>query len=197
MSPPPPLSPVAKGAICFCLDEFSKGPGARARVQALRDAIAALAPAYAGLSEVFDQHLVSHVFATSATRQKILEHLKKYWFDNTPDAFFPGKPVSKIYAEGLLKTLDLVLGNADETVPINSWWLLDQPVFMMLNLADLEQGAVRGCVTLLILTPRPEDFESDEPIPPAILGQEAEAFVTCAETVTVVKTDRVRDKDLG
>ena len=110
MSPPPPLSPVAKGAICFCLDEFSKGPGARARVQALRDAIAALAPAYTGLAEVFDQHLVSHVFTTPATRQKILAHLKKYWFDNTQDAFFPGTPVAKIYAEGLLNNSRLGIG---------------------------------------------------------------------------------------
>jgi hypothetical protein len=88
------------------------------------------------------------------------------------------------------------LGNEDETVPINSWWLLDQPAFMMLNLADLEEGVVAGSVTLLILTPRPEEFESDEPIPPAILGDEAEAFVTSVETVTVVKTERVRDQDL-
>jgi hypothetical protein len=196
MSPPPPLSPIAKGAICFCLDEFSKGPGARARVQALRDAIADLAPDYDGLAEVFDEFLVAHVFATANPRQKILRHLKKYWFDDTEDSFFPGTPVSKIYAEGLLKTLDLVLGNEDETVPINSWWLLDQPAFMMLNLADLEEGVVAGSVTLLILTPRPEEFESDEPIPPAILGDEAEAFVTSVETVTVVKTERVRDQDL-
>jgi hypothetical protein len=192
MSPPPPLSvPISKGAVCFCLDEFSKGPGARARVQALRDAIAALAPAYAGLAEVFDQHLVSHVFASAGARQKILAHLKQHWFDGTPDTFFPGTPVSKIYAEGLLKTLDLVLGNANQTVMINSWWLLDQPEFKMLTLGDLEAGAVVGSVTLLILTPRPE-HDTDEPFPPAILGEEAEAFVTSLQDGEIT-TDRVRD----
>ncbi len=192
MSPPPPLSvPVSKGAVCFCLDEFSKGAGARERVRALRDAIAALAPDFAGLSEVFDTYLVPHVFAKAETREKILSHLKKFWFDNTAASFFPGVPVSKIYAEGLLKTLDLVLSNVQETVTINSWWLLDQPRFKLLNLADLEKDGVVGCVTLLILTPRPQHPTLD-PIPPAILGDEAEAFVTLLNG-NKVATDRVRD----
>jgi len=207
MSPPPPITPIAKGVVCFCLEEFSKGEGARGRVQALRDAVAALAPGYGGLAEVLDQYLVRHVFTKVATRQKMLEHLKKYWFDDTEDAFFklPAPvSVSKVYGEGLLKTLDLALSNKAGTVPIASWWILDQPTLVMANLADLEEGAVVGTVTLLILTPRPDperEEEADEPTPPAILGNEAEAFVTWMRErrhhPPVVKTDRVRDFGSG
>ena len=202
MSPPPPITPIAKGVVCFCLEEFSKGKGARGRVQALRDAVAALAPGYAGLAEVLDQHLVRHVFSKAGTRQNILAHLKKYWFDDTEDAFFPDTPVSQIYGEGLLKTLDLALSNKAETLQIASWWILDQPAVVMANLADLEEGAVVGTVTLLILTPRPDpEDEVNEPTPPAILGEEAEAFVTWLRErrhlPPVVKTDRVRDFGSG
>ena len=202
MSPPPPITPIAKGVVCFCLEEFSKGEGARGRVQALRDAVAALAPGYGGLAEVLDQHLVRYVFTKAGTRQNILAHLKKYWFDDTEDAFFPNARVSEIYAEGLLKTLDLALSNKTGTVPIASWWILDQPTVVMANLADLEEGAVVGTVTLLILTPRPDpENEVNEPTPPAILGDEAEAFVTWLReqrnAPPAVKTDRVRDLGSG
>src|SRR5258708_18231097 len=124
MSPRPAGSvPCAKGAICYCLDEFSQGRGARTRVSALRKAIADLAPAdYAGLTDVFDRHLVSHVISSADARQRIREHLNRFWFDaSSRSPFFPGIPVSRIYAEGLLRTLDLSLAGGGRTVPINSW----------------------------------------------------------------------------
>ena len=46
--------PCAKGALCYCLDEFSKGSGARSlRIAKLRDAIAALAPSLCGAHRCF------------------------------------------------------------------------------------------------------------------------------------------------
>jgi hypothetical protein len=102
--------PCAKGAICHCLDEFSKGRGARPRVGRLRDAVAALAPAFNGLTAVFDQYLLSHVITNAAERARVVGHLQRHWFDQTsPDAFFPGVPVASIYAQGVLKALDLAL----------------------------------------------------------------------------------------
>ena len=52
---------LAKGAICQGLDEFSKGRGARQRIARLRDALTALAPGYAGLTEVFDRNLLARI----------------------------------------------------------------------------------------------------------------------------------------
>ena len=101
--------PCAKGAICSALDRFSQGFGARNRIRSLRDAIAALAPTYEGLSEAFDGHLLAHVFNTRQ-RSSAVAKLKDYWFDpDSPTTLFPGKPVARIYAEGVLRTLDLSL----------------------------------------------------------------------------------------
>jgi hypothetical protein len=184
--------PCAKGALCYCLDEFSKGPGARSRVTKLRDAIAELAPAYEGLAEVFDQYLVSHVVDDADQRQRIVAHLKTYWFDSDSQRpFFVGKPVAQIYAEGVLETLDLALKGQRTVVPINAWWVLDSAELKMLNLADVRDGiTVGGRVTLLIMTPRPGDY--GRATPPWILGDEAEAYVTEQEGGAVT-TRRVRD----
>lgn len=182
--------PCAKGAICFCLDEFSKGPGARSRIAKLRAAIAALAPSYAGLAEVFDQYLMSHVIADADQRQKIVAHLEKFWFDSdSAKPFFPAEPVAKIYAEGVLQTLDLSL-KGKRPVPINAWWVLDSADLRMLNFADVKNGTtISGNVTLLIMTPRPEGGgRAASPI----LGDVAEAYVTELQGKKVT-TRRVRD----
>lgn len=168
--------PCAKGAICHCLDEFSKGRGARARVARLRDALAAL-PGYAGLTEVFDRHLLSRVITDAAERARVVAHLQRHWFDqHSPDAFFPGVPVASIYAQGVLKALDLALAGP-RVVPLNAWWLLDYPQVKLLSLADADQAGVTigGRVTLLIMTPRPT---GGSPNRTPILGDTAQASVT-------------------
>lgn len=181
--------PCAKGAICYCLDEFSKGRGARSRIAKLRDAIAALAPSYEGLAEAFDQYLLSHVITDAGQRQKIVEHLRKFWFEPDSKPFFPADPVAKIYAEGVLKTLDLSL-KGKRPIPIDSWWVLDSADLRMLNFADVKKGVtISSNVTLLIMTPRPEGGgRAASPI----LGDEAEAYVTELQGKKVT-TRRVRD----
>ena len=170
--------PCAKGAICHRLDEFSKGRGARPRVGRLRDTVAALAPAFNGLTAVFDQYLLSHVITNAAERARVVAHLQRHWFDQTsPDAFFPGVPVASIYAQGVLKALDLALAGR-RVVPLNAWWLLDYPEVKLLSLADVDQAGVTigGRVTLLILTPRPQG--GGRPTRTPILGATAQASVT-------------------
>ena len=181
--------PCAKGPICYCLDEFSKGRGARPRIAKLRYAIAALAPSYAGLAEVFDEYLMSHVITDADQRQKIVAHLKKFWFEADSKPFFPDDPVAKVYAEGVLRTLDLSL-KGKRPVPINSWWVLDSTDLRMLNFADVKKGVtISGNVTLLIMTPRPEGGgRAASPI----LGDVAEAYVTELQGKKVT-TRRVRD----
>jgi hypothetical protein len=169
--------PCAKGAICYCLDEFSKGRGARMRVSRLRDAIVALAPSYRGLTEVFDRHLVSHVTKDADERARIVNHLERHWFgDPPPEPFFRG-PVVSIYAQGVIKALDLALAGR-RVVPLNAWWLLDYPEVKLLSLADVDQAGVTigGRVSLLILTPRPQG--GDRPTRTPILGETAQASVT-------------------
>jgi hypothetical protein len=182
--------PCAKGAICHCLDEFSKGRGARQRVGRLHDALAALAPSYRGLTEVFDRHLLSHVLREAGERARIVAHLQRHWFgDPPPEPFFPGVPVASIYAQGVIKALDLALAGR-RVVPLNAWWLLDYPEVKLLSLADVDQAGVTtgGRVTLLILTPRPQG--GGRPTRTPILGATAQA------SVTEYRDNRVRTIDV-
>src|SRR4029453_15770016 len=98
--------PCAKGALCYCLDEFSKGSGARSRITKLRDAIAALAPSFAGLTDVFDRYLVSHVIPDAEQRQRIAANLNEFWLDaGSRRPFFSGGPGGDVFSRGLLHTL--------------------------------------------------------------------------------------------
>ncbi len=183
--------PCAKGALCYCLDEFSKGPGARSRIERLRDAIAALAPTFAGLTEVFDRYLMAHVIPDAEQRQRLAANLDAFWLDaRSPRPFFPKAPVREILAKGILETLDLSLKGEKRAVPINAWWVLDSAELRVLNLADVKGGVtVGGNVTLLIMTSRPKGRGGAAP---PILGDLAEAYVTERQG-RAVTTRRVRD----
>jgi hypothetical protein len=187
-----PSVPCAKGVICYCLDEISKGRGARARLTRLRDAIMAIASSdYQGLEDVFDRYLISLVIRDANERTRIAPFLKRYWFDpGSADSFFPGFPVARIYAEGVLKALELSL-NGRRVVPLNAWWILDTKEPKMLVLADVnDQGiTVGGRVTLLVVTPRPR---GGTPTGVAILGETAQAWVTERQDHQVI-TVSVRD----
>lgn len=170
--------PCAKGVICYCLDEFSKARG-RGRTARLRDELAAQAPAFSGLTDVFDRYLLSHVMTDANERGRAVRHLQRYWFDHTsPDAFFPGVPVASIYAQGVLKALDLALAGRRGVVPLNAWWLLDFPEVKLISLADVDSDGktIGGRVTLLIQTPRPQG--GGRPTSTPILGETAQAWVT-------------------
>jgi len=180
----------AKGPICYGLDEFSKARGARSRVTRLREEIAALAPAFSGLTGAFDRYLLSQVIADVAERARVVRHLEQCWFDQaSPDAYFPGVPVASIYAQGVLKALDLTLAGR-RVVPLNAWWLLGFPDVQLLSLADVDSAGVTigGRVTLLILTPRPQN--GGRPTRTPILGETAQAFLTDYrdDTVRMVNT---------
>lgn len=173
-----PYVTSAKGAICYCLDEFSKARGARSRIARLRDELAALAPTYNGLTAVFDRYLMSYVITNAAQRARFVTHLQQHWFDPaSPDAFFPGVPVSSIYAQGVIKALDLSLAGR-RVVPLNAWWLLGFVEVQMLSLADVDSAgvAIGGRVTLLVLTPRPQGGGTPTRTP--ILGGTAQAWAT-------------------
>jgi hypothetical protein len=85
--------------------------------------------------------------------------------------------VASIYAQGVLKALDLALAGR-RVVPLNAWWLLDYPEVKLLSLADVDQAGVTigGRVTLLILTPRPQG--GGRPTRTPILGATAQASLT-------------------
>jgi hypothetical protein len=174
------------------LDELSKGRGARARVTRLRDEIAATAPEYKGLADIFDKYLLSHVIKSAQRRAIIIAYLKAHWFEaDEQTAFFPRTPLAEIYAEGVLKALNLSL-HASRTIPLNAWWILDADGPKVIVLGDQNPAGmtIRGRVTLLILTPRPKyDGQYDRR---PILGETAQAWVS-EEQGDRVTTRSVRD----
>jgi hypothetical protein len=189
MSPHVPVTvTIAKGTLCYALDQFSIGPGARARVQALRDALDALEPTYDNLAETYDEYLLSCVFANAATRQSIVDYLKTHWFNpNPPDAYFPGVPVAEIHATGMIKALDLSLAGKGPVIPFDSWWKLDCPQVELIALVREEGGAtVSKYVSQLICTPRPPAAADGEGPSVPIVGRTAQAYVTRLEDELVV-----------
>jgi hypothetical protein len=180
----PPNVNIAKGPVCFALDQISVGPGSRARLQNLNEALKALAPSYMGLTNTFDEYLLSYVFSPP-TRVEICKNLESCWFNPaSPDAYFPGVPVSKIYGPGVIQTLTLSLAAKGTVKPIDSWWVVDKPQVMMVNLES------QGMVVLLIETPRPKASRKAVPTKKWILG-EREAYITRLEGKTV-RTRRVK-----
>src|SRR5713226_3256793 len=172
-------SPCAKGPIPYCLDQCSKGDGARERLVQLRNAIQGLGPTYRGLETVFDTHLVSRIYADPLVRQNLAEHLRKNWFnDDAPDAYFPQQKVAEKYAKGVIKAIELSLNGQPDPVPINAWWIIQSADgdVRFLKLAEVNDDSVTVSdnVTLLILTPKPQ---SEGQNATKILGQ-AQAWVT-------------------
>ena len=181
MSPKVPTTiTIAKGTLCYALDAFSTGPGARARVQALRAALNALAPGYEHLAETYDEYLLSKIFPKPSTREAIVEYLRTSWFDPAT-SYFPG-PVAQIHAIGVIQALDLSLAAAGAVIPFNSWWKLDCPDVELISLVREEGGAtVSKYVSLVICTPRPPADAGDDETPVPIVGRTAQAYVTGLE----------------
>jgi hypothetical protein len=192
-------APCAKGPVPYCLDEVSKRRGARHRLELLRNALESAKPGYQGLEVIFDEHLIRYIFPSQADRTRIAAHLKAHWFDPTSrQRYFPNQDVARIYADGVLKTLELSLNGsrrgraAPSVVPINAWWIVDLPRVKMLTLAEVRDGVtVGGRVTLLILTPRPRNQREQPGSGASILG-DAVAWTTeqrDSEFVTVRVND--------
>jgi len=160
-------------------------PDARARLEQLRAAISALSGVnYHGLETVLEVHVLQPIYSNPSDAADIAAHLKKYWFDETSaDAYFSG-PIAKIYAEGVLNAVELSLKSAPGAppVPINAWWVVDQPAVKMLSLALVDSSDVTRSdrVTLLVLTPRPLVDKARM----AILNKEAVAWVTEQQTTS-------------
>jgi hypothetical protein len=188
--------PISKGNVCSALDKISVDPNAKVLVAKLRDAINADGPNYPNLTNIFDLHALTPAGFNAVTRAQVVDHLNTFWFDPTsPKAYFPGVPVAKIYAEGVVKTLDLAAnGPAGNVVPIDAWWLVDMTAMKLINTTRIEDGVTTGLyVTLYICTRRPEDQPGIAPTPPWILGRTSEAFVTSGDREHGVETARVSD----
>lgn len=162
-----PDNPAAKGVVTHCLDEISKRSNADELLGALASAIAALkAEGYTNLADVFASHLFAHIYTENDKIESFRKYLRDYWFDQSSKKveFKNLQPIAPVYAEGVLKTISLA---REKGLPIDSWWVVDHPSVQMLNLVSDQQ------VTLIILTPRPEE------VPPrGIWSPEAEAWVT-------------------
>jgi hypothetical protein len=189
--PMDPDWPCAKGPVPYGLDTISSKPDARTRLEQLQAAISALAGVnYRGLETVLEAHVLQPIYSNPADAADVAAHLKKYWFDETStEAYFSG-PIAQIYAVGVLNAVELSLKSAPGAppVPINAWWVVDQPAVKMLSLALVDSGDVTRSdrVTLLVLTPRPRVDRARM----AILNKEAVAWVTERETTSGRVTTR-------
>jgi hypothetical protein len=179
-------APGAKGPIPYWLDRLSIGPDARARLEALLNALRKLAPSYQGLEDVFDASLAARFAEDDTFRQRLHEHLKQRWFSDSPDSFFPGQQVAEKYGEAVIKTVELSLGGKPHPVPISAWWIIqaDKDV-RMLNLADVNRDGVTvsSSVTLLICTPVPPP--AGAPTNRSLFG-DAEIWLTEQQTGAVI-----------
>ena len=151
----------ARGPVPYWLGQCSTDVHAVERLKALLDAIKKLGPTYAGLERAFDECLGAHYCGNADLRGRITEHLRQKWF--TDGGYFPGQKVTQIYAEGVIKAIELSLKGRHHPVPINAWWIIEPPdkVVRMLNLAEVDRNGttVSSSVTLLIMTPRPPSNE--------------------------------------
>ena len=159
--------PVAKGPVTICLDQISIRADARARLEALRGALVALAPAYGGLETVFAEHLFKDFFTPDQVA-RLSEYLKRYWFDVETGWWPVFQPIAPIYALGLLQTLSASLApTTPAPLPIDSYWVLNHNHVEILNLVSPRQ------VTLLIATPPPPELG-----PSGMWSETSQAWVT-------------------
>lgn len=168
--------PVAKGPVTYCLDQMSELVQAERHLQDLSDAISGLSGNnFEGLEEVFGKYLFAPVYGDRPDLiEKMTGYLHKCWFGpSSKDSYFPDSPnIARIYAVGILKTIDLSLkAKSGKPLPIDSWWQLDYPRIAMINLVSKRQ------VTLIIATPAPA-----LPTPAGIWGEEAEAWLSDERT---------------
>jgi hypothetical protein len=161
-----PNDSVAKGPVTICLDQMSVQANARARLEALRQAVAALAPDnFLGLEQAFAQHLFPGFFSSDQI-YSITNYLGQYWFNETTGWWPTFQPIAPIYATGLLTTLNLSLA-AKEPLRIDSYWILNHSQVELINLATAHH------VTLLICTPQPIERP-----PSGMWSEESQAWVT-------------------
>jgi len=159
--------PVAKGPVTMYLDQISIRADARPRLEALRAALVALAPAYGGLETVLAEHLFKD-FYTPAQVANLSEYLRRYWFDVETGWWPAFQPIAPIYALGLLQTLSASLApKTPAPLPIDSYWVLNHNHVEVLNLVSPRQ------VTLLIATPPPVELG-----PSGMWSASSQAWVT-------------------
>jgi hypothetical protein len=162
-----PNDSVAKGPVTICLDQISIRADARSRLEALRQAIIALAPAgYRGLEGVFAQYLFPGFFNVDQIA-RLSEYLGRYWFSEATGWWPEFQPIAPIYATGLLHTLNTSLAPKGAPLPIDSYWILKHHQVEMLNLVSARQ------VTLLIATPSPVELA-----PSGMWSEDSQAWVT-------------------
>jgi hypothetical protein len=166
-------APVAKGPVTYCLDELSKKPDARTLLGDLRDAIIALGGKvnsdFSGLEDVLAKKLLEPIYTGKNEYKvdKVRQYLKTYWFDEATGWWPHFQPVSAIYANGLLKTLNASLqGSQPQPIPIESYWFIGHTNVELVTLVNERQ------VTILIATPPPGVA------PSGIFGESSEAWAT-------------------
>jgi hypothetical protein len=176
----------ARGPVPYWLGQCSVDARAVERLTALLHAIKRLGPTYAGLERAFDECLGAHYCSDANLRQRIAEHLKQHWFSDAPGSYFPGQKVTQVYAEAVIKTIELSLKGRHHPVPINAWWIIEaDKVVRMLNLAEVDRNGmtVSSSVTLMIMTPRPSDKSAPTR---TLLWSDSAAWETAVQGSSVV-----------
>src|SRR6202023_180003 len=110
---------LARGPVPYWLGQCSIGARAIERLTVLLDAIRGLGPTYEGLERAFDECLGAYYCKDADLRRRIAEHLRQHWFSDGRDAYFQGQKVTQLYAEGVIKTIELSLNGRHHPVPIH------------------------------------------------------------------------------
>ena len=172
----------AKGAVYFGLDQMSVRPDARELMKQLARAIADKASdGFPELERTFDQYLFAPLNIEAARSEVSMSYLREYWFDpDSKKSYFPEfQPIAPICAMGLLKVIEESLKGDPSTLPIDSWWLMDNTRFEVITLVSKQQ------VTMLVATPRPLG-----PTPIGIFNPDANGYTTGRLGVVTRKFER-------
>jgi len=176
-----PFVVASKGPILYYLDEMSKRPNARELLERFGRALAEGAGSdYGDLIMTCDHHLFSPLKVESV--QKISDYLRIYWFDpSSADIYFPAlQPIAPVLAIGIAKAIELSLRQEGAVIPIDSWWIVDQPDVKVTNLVSPRQ------ITLLFSTPRPPGS-----YPFGIWSKTAEAYSTARTGIVTQRFDNL------
>jgi hypothetical protein len=150
---------ITKGPLFYHLDRLSRNDASMSRLTALLSDLEQLAPAFRGLTPIFEQHILTDY--DQALLPALSEHIRTNWFSEEQGWWQDQQPIEPVFCHGLIKTLREAIDNPisiedsttnerrQRTLPIDSYWIGNCDRFEITVSRSPQQ------ITLLVMTPPP------------------------------------------